>query len=293
MKQFLLIIFSSLIIFSCSKNTSTGEDPATTGKIAITLSLPSAPAGGSLPTSYTVAVGDSKTTITQNGTLVLASDFDPGNYTIYVYNEVQNLNLANAIASLEASDGAISSLASNFYFGHSDTDVVVGDTSKVEVTLSMINQNIDFAFSITEGDAAIDNITSSISGIASGWDCASGKSYGNAANLVTALSINTLSQTASTKADPTDEYIITGEANYLGLAGDVDNILSIQITFTDSNLGTCYIDSDISDLLKEANSNGSSSITLNNSIELPTQSDFGDITISDWTYISNDTLQLK
>ncbi len=282
MRRVFLTIIGALLITSCYKSDLTDTTHPESGEVVVDIELPTDvvdPDGG-----YTI-IFNGETITTSDGSTSVGADIEPGEYYIYVYNNTSGISVEDntstdgtILANAESEGDSVKSLTDHIYFGMQRVVVTADAVVTSDISMEQISRDINFNLQITEGDPdRIESITSSLSGIASQWECVADIPYGAGASIVPLL-IQGESMVRST----IDNDYITGSIRVLGIMGS-EQILTLELTYSDGI--SQKIVSDISDLLSNANSDKSTPITLSGDIYTPIEAG-QEGTITNWDQIN-------
>ncbi len=253
---------------SCVKDELHDTPHPDTGKITVTADWSDRGDGVDIPAEWTVTMGDY--TGTETGE-THAPDylFEPGDYTLAVYNTPENITVSGTIATLISNAPG--------WLLTSVQEVTVEADTDYDLTAAMHQQVRQLTLVIEPtGDAAdrIESIEGSLSGAAGTLDFATG-TYGAASDVA-------LHFTKITEGNDAGKW--TATVRLLGIAGDTQRFTA-TLTYSDGNPADTSLESDLTAALADFNSDKTEPLTLGGSIaETPDGVDFT-ATITDWETI--------
>lgn len=292
-KTSLLAAVLLLAATSCAKKEVHSTIHPDTGKITVTADWSDRGDGVGIPAEWTVAMGDY--TGTETGE-THAPDylFNPGEYTLAVYNIPENITIDGTVAKVSASSG-VSSDDSETYLNTDNSageyidsnpgwllasaqKVTVEADTDYELTAEMhqLVRQLTFVIEPT-GDASgmIESIEGSLSGAAGTLDFATG-TYGAASDVA-------LHFTRITEGDNAGKW--TATVRLLGVTGE--QRLTATLTYTDGNPRPTSIESDLTAALKDFNSDKTEPLTIGGTAaETPTEAGMT-ATITGWKKIDS------
>ncbi len=282
MKRVFLTIIVAVFMTSCYKSELTNTTHPEMGKVTVDIELPIDFAPGT--DGYTI-IFNGMTTSTMDDSVALDATVEPGEYYIYVYNNVASVSIEDKsatdgiiIATSELDGADTKSLADHICFGMQRVVVNADAVVISSVSMFQISRDINFNLQITDGDPnRIISITASLSGITTQWECVGDTPWGTPANIVP-----TLTQGASIVKSTIDNDYISGSIRVFGVNG-TQQILTIELGYDDGK--TQKIVSDISDQLTNANINKTTAITLSGDINTPVEAG-QEGTITNWEQIN-------
>ena len=280
-----------LFMTSCVKDTLYNTPHTDTGRISVTADWTDRGDGVDIPAEWTVTMGG------YTGTEIGATHapdylFDPGNYTLAVYNTPEDITIDGTVAKVAASSGV--STGGSASAMDEDTDSGAGGfisgtpgwlfTSVQEMTIeadtdhdltAAMHQQVRQLSLVIEptGDAAdrIESIEGSLSGAAGTLDFAAG-TYGAASDV-------TLHFTRITEGSDTGKW--TATVRLLGITGNTQT-LTAMLTNSDGNPQPTALESNLTAVLADFNADKTVPLTLGGTIaETPGEAGFTAI-IEDW-----------
>lgn len=243
-----------------------------TGKVAVTADWSDRGEGVDIPASWHIAMGDY--TGTETGE-THAPDylFNPGSYTLAVYNPADGITVSGTTATVATADGDFIANTPGWLFTSVQEVAIEADTD-YELTAVMHQQVRQLTLVIEPtGDAAdrIESIEGTLSGAAGSLDFATG-THGTPSEVE-------LHFTKITDGDDAGKW--TATVRLLGIAGDAQR-LTATLTYTDGNPQPTSLNSDLTAALDGFNDGKTVPLTLGGTIaETPGDAGFtGEIT--DW-----------
>lgn len=260
---------AALLLWSCDvKDPIYETDYPEQGKITLTTDWTNRTSGIDVPASYTVKAGDYAATLT-GATNTVANLFDPGNYSLYVYNTADNIAISGTTITANYSAGALD------WMFTCNMDVAIEKDKMHELTAVMTQQVRQLALVIEPTGGAtdrIESITATLRGIAGSYDMASG-THGGASNVP-------LTFAKQTAGDYVGKWMAV--VRLLGVTGSEQKLTGI-ITFAGDTSGNMALESDLTTALAAFNADKKTPITLGGiTVEIPTGTGFT-ATIIDWT----------
>ena len=244
-KTSLLTAALLLAATSCVKDDLHNTPHPDTGKITVTAAWTDRGEGVDIPAEWTVTMGDY--TGTETGE-THAPDylFNPGDYTLAVYNTPENITVSGTTATVapETGNGTYISNAPCWLFTSVQAVTVEADTD-YDLTATMHQQVRQLTLVIEPtGDAAdrIESIEGALSGAAGTLDFAIG-TYGAASDVA-------LHFTRITEGDDAGKW--TATVRLLGITGNTQ-ILTATLTYSNGNPQPTELESDLTAALADFN----------------------------------------
>ena len=262
---------------SCVKDELHDTPHPDTGKITVTVDWSDRGEGVDIPAEWTVTMGGYTGTETGATGATHSPDylFNPGSYTLAVYNPADGIMVSGTTAAVvqEAGNGAYISNTPDWLFTSVQEVAIEADTD-YELTAVMHQQVRQLTLVIEPaGDAAdrIETIVGTLSGAAGTLDFATG-THGTPSEVE-------LHFTKITEGDDAGKWMAT--VRLLGIAGNAQR-LTATLTYTDGNPQPTSLNSDLTATLDDFNDGKTSPLTLGGTIaETPGEAGFtGEIT--DW-----------
>lgn len=247
---------------ACDKNDT--DHPAHGKIVSLTTDWADRGEGVDIPAGYTVKAGSYTTTLSG---VVNSIDnlFEPGRYSVCVYNPVGGIAVSDNHAAADYTAGI-----SGWFFTGTES-VMIDKDKNYAVTVAMRQQVRQLTLELeVSGDAAnrLTGIDAALSGVAGAWNIDT--------NEPLAWSVATV-PLVFTQAG--GRYYAT--ARLLGMIGGAQE-LSLTLRFTDGNPASYVVTSDLSGLLAAFNGDKKTPLTLSAiMVVTPTQGGFTS-TISDW-----------
>lgn len=243
-----------------------------TGKITVTADWSDRGEGVDIPASWHIVMGDYTGTET-GATHSPDYLFNPGSYTLAVYNIPEGITVSGTTAAVAAADGGCIVNTPGWLFTSVQEVAIEADTD-YELTAVMHQQVRQLTLVIEPaGDAAdrIETIEGTLSGAAGSLDFATG-THGTPSEVE-------LHFTKITDGDDAGKWMAT--VRLLGIVGDAQR-LTATLTYTDGNPQPTPLNSDLTSALNGFNDGKTSPLTLGGTIaETPGEAGFtGEIT--DW-----------
>lgn len=264
----------TLAATSCVKDELHDTPHPDYGKITVTADWSDRGGGVDIPAEWTVTMGGYTGTET-GATHSPDYLFNPGSYTLAVYNPADDIMVSGTTAAVvqEAGNGAYISNTPGWLFSSVQEVAIEADTD-YELTAVMRQQVRQLTLVIEPtGDAAerIETIEGTLSGAAGTLDFATGI-YGTPSEVK-------LHFTKITKGDDAGKWMAT--VRLLGIAGNLQR-LTATLTYTDGNPQPTSLNSDLTTALDGFNDGKTAPLTLGGTIaETPGEAGFtGEIT--DW-----------
>ena len=265
---------AAVLLSSCVKDTLYDTPHPDTGKVTVTADWSDRGEGVDIPAEWTVAMGGYTGTET-GATHSPDYLFNPGSYTLAVYNPADDIMVSGTTAAVvqEAGNGAYISNTPGWLFTSVQEVAIEADTD-YSLTAVMRQQVRQLTLMIEPtGDAAerIESIVGTLSGAAGTLDFATG-TYGTPSEVE-------LHFTKITDGDDAGKW--TATVRLLGIAGNLQR-LTATLTYTDGNPQPTSLNSDLTSALNGFNDGKTSPLTLGGTIaETPGEAGFtGEIT--DW-----------
>lgn len=261
-----------LTLGGCVKDELHDTPHPDTGKVAVTADWSDPGEGVDIPASWHIAMGDY--TGTETGE-THAPDylFNPGSYTLAVYNPADGITVSGTTATVATADGDFIANTPGWLFTSVQEVAIEADTD-YSLTAVMHQQVRQLTLVIEPtGDAAerIESIVGTLSGAAGTLDFATG-THGTPSEVE-------LRFTKITDGDNAGKW--TATVRLLGIAGDAQR-LTATLTYADGNPQPTSLNSDLTTALDGFNDGKTTPLTLGGTIaETPGEAGFtGEIT--DW-----------
>lgn len=261
-----------LTLGGCVKDELHDTPHPDTGSIAVTADWTGRGEGVDIPAEWTVTMGGYTGTET-GATHSPDYLFNPGSYTLAVYNPADGITVSGTTAAVAAADGGCIVNTPGWFFTSVQAVAIAADTD-YSLTAVMHQQVRELTLMIEPaGDAAdrIGSITGTLSGAAGTLDFATG-THGTPSEVE-------LHFTKITSGDDAGKW--TATVRLLGIAGDAQR-LTATLTYTDGNPQPTSLISDLTAALDGFNDGKTAPLTLGGTIaETPGEAGFtGEIT--DW-----------
>mgnify|MGYP000022495533 FL=1 len=285
MKKIYTIILTALLLSSCVKDTLYDTPHPDHGMISVTADWSARGEGIDIPATWTVAMGDYTGTET-SATHAPDHLFDPGSYTLAVWNPAEEITVNGTTATVAAATGndavagAFISNAPGWLFTSVQQVLIEKDTD-YPLTAAMKQQVRELTLVVEPtGDAAgrITEIVAHLTGAAGTLDFAT-DTYGAASNVV-------LPFTKITEGNDAGKWKAT--VRLLGVTG-TEQLLTGEIRYADGNPTPTTLKSDLTEALKEFNTGKSASLTLGGTlVETPEGMEVDGAGITGWEEVEGD-----
>ena len=285
MKKIYTIILTALLLSSCVKDTLYDTPHPDHGMISVTADWSARGEGIDIPATWTVAMGDYTGTET-SATHAPDHLFDPGSYTLAVWNPAEEITVNGTTATVAAATGndavagAFISNAPGWLFTSVQQVLIEKDTD-YPLTAAMKQQVRELTLVVEPtGDAAgrITEIVAHLTGAAGTLDFAT-DTYGAASNVV-------LPFTKITEGDDAGKWKAT--VRLLGVTG-TEQLLTAEIRYADGNPSPTTLKSDLTEALKEFNTGKGKSLTLGGTlVETPEGMEVDGAGITGWEEVKGD-----
>lgn len=261
-----------LTLGGCVKDELHDTPHPDTGKVTVTADWSDRGEGVDIPAEWTVTMGGYTGTET-GATHSPDYLFNPGSYTLAVYNPADGITVSGMTAAVAAADGGCIVNTPGWLFTSVQEVEIEADTD-YSLTAVMHQQVRELTLVIEPtGDAAerIESIEGTLSGAAGTLDFATG-THGTPSEVK-------LHFTKITEGDDVGKWMAT--VRLLGIAGNSQR-LTATLTYTDGNPQPTSLNSDLTAALDGFNDGKTAPLTLGGTIaETPGEAGFtGEIT--DW-----------
>ena len=261
-----------LTLGGCVKDELHDTPHPDTGKVTVTADWTDRGEGVDIPASWYIAMGDYTGTET-GATHSPDYLFNPGSYTLAVYNPADGITVSGTTAAVAAADGGFIVNTPGWLFTSVQEVAIEADTD-YELTAVMHQQVRQLTLVIEPtGDAAdrIETIEGTLSGAAGTLDFATG-THGTPSEVE-------LRFTKITSGNDAGKW--TATVRLLGTAGDTQR-LTATLAYTDGNPADTSLESDLTAVLNGFNEDKTTPLTLGGTVvETPGEAGFtGEIT--DW-----------
>ena len=259
-----------LTLGGCVKDELHDTPHPDTGKVTVTADWTDRGEGVDIPASWQIVMGDYTGTET-GATHSPDYLFNPGSYTLAVYNPADGITVSGTTAAVAAADGGFIVNTPGWLFTSVQEVAIEADTD-YELTAVMHQQVRQLTLVIEPtGDAAdrIESIGGTLSGAAGTLDFATG-THGTPSEVE-------LHFTKITSGDDAGKWMAT--VRLLGIAGDAQR-LTATLSYTDGNPQPTSLNSDLTSALNGFNDGKTAPLTLGGTIaETPGEAGFtGEIT---------------
>ena len=261
-----------LTLGGCVKDELHDTPHPDTGKVTVTADWSDRGEGVDIPAEWTVTMGGYTGTET-GATHSPDYLFNPGSYTLAVYNPADGITVSGMTAAVAAADGGCIVNTPGWLFTSVQEVEIEADTD-YSLTAVMHQQVRQLTLVIEPtGDAAerIESIEGTLSGAAGTLDFATG-THSTPSEVE-------LHFTKITDGDDAGKWMAT--VRLLGIAGDAQR-LTATLTYTDGNPQPTSLNSDLTSALNGFNEDKTTPLTLGGTVvETPGEAGFtGEIT--DW-----------
>ena len=285
MKKIYTIILTALLLSSCVKDTLYDTPHPDHGMISVTADWSARGEGIDIPATWTVTMGDYTGTET-SATHAPDHLFDPGSYTLAVWNPAEGITVSGTTATVAAATGndavagAFISNAPGWLFTSVQQVLIEKDTD-YPLTAAMKQQVRELTLVVEPtGDAAgrITEIVAHLTGAAGTLDFAT-DTYGAASNVV-------LPFTKITEGDDAGKWKAT--VRLLGVTG-TEQLLTGEIRYADGNPTPTTLKSDLTEALAAFNTGKGESLTLGGTlVETPEGMEVDGAGITGWEEVKGD-----
>ena len=272
---------AAVLLSSCVKDTLYDTPHPDYGKIAVTADWSARGEGIDIPATWTVTMGDYTGTET-GATHSPDYLFNPGSYTLAVYNPADGITVSGTTATVvqQAETEAFISNAPGWLFTSVQEVAIEADTD-YELTAVMRQQVRELTLVVEPtGDAAgrITEIVAHLTGAAGTLDFAT-DTYGAASNVV-------LPFTKITEGADAGKWKAT--VRLLGVTG-TEQLLTGEIRYADGNPTPTTLKSDLTEALAAFNTGKGESLTLGGTlVETPEGMEVDGAGITGWEEVKGD-----
>ena len=272
---------AAVLLSSCVKDTLYDTPHPDYGKIAVTADWSVRGEGIDIPATWTVTMGDYTGTET-GATHSPDYLFNPGSYTLAVYNPADGITVSGTTATVvqQAETEAFISNAPGWLFTSVQEVAIEADTD-YELTAVMRQQVRELTLVVEPtGDAAgrITEIVAHLTGAAGTLDFAT-DTYGAASNVV-------LPFTKITEGADAGKWKAT--VRLLGVTG-TEQLLTGEIRYADGNPTPTTLKSDLTEALAAFNTGKGESLTLGGTlVETPEGMEVDGAGITGWEEVKGD-----
>lgn len=279
-RKYTTTILATALLFSlggCVKDELHDTPHPDTGKVTVTVDWSDRGEGVDIPAEWTVTMGGYTGTET-GATHSPDYLFNPGSYTLAVYNPADDIMVSGTTAAVvqEAGNGAYISNTPGWLFTSVQEVAIEADTD-YSLTAVMRQQVRQLTLMIEPtGDAAdrIESIEGALSGAAGTMDFATG-TYGAASDVA-------LHFTRITEGDDAGKW--TATVRLLGITGERQT-LTATLTYSNGNPQPTELESDLTAALADFNADKTEPLTLGGTMaETPAEAGV-EAGITDWEKI--------
>lgn len=207
--------------------------------------------GVAVPSDYTVAVGEAAYK-SQSVEYTIPDLFDPGDYTLYLYNEPENIIFAGTTAHVTGSASNLNPMPGWLFTGK--VRAAVEKDRDYEFPVRMTQQVGELTLIVDPAGGSPDRITGItgiLTGVAGSYDLASGVHADPSQIPLTFTKIVSGTDAGKWRAD----------VRLLGITGDLQ-LLSGTIAFRDGSPADMPLESDLSDALRGFNDDKSKPVVI-------------------------------
>ena len=262
-----------LTLGGCVKDELHDTPHPDTGKVTVTADWSDRGEGVDIPAEWTVTMGGYTGTET-GATHSPDYLFNPGSYTLAVYNPADGITVSGMTAAVAAADGGCIVNTPGWLFTSVQEVEIEADTD-YSLTAAMKQQVRELTLVVEPtGDAAgrITEIVAHLTGAAGTLDFAT-DTYGAASSVV-------LPFTKITEGDDAGKWKAT--VRLLGVTG-TEQLLTGEIRYADGNPTPTTLKSDLTEALKEFNTGKGESLTLGGTlVETPEGMEVDGAGITGW-----------
>ena len=268
-----------LTLGGCVKDELHDTPHPDTGKVTVTADWADRGEGVDIPASWHIVMGDYTGTET-GATHSPDYLFNPGSYTLAVYNPADGITVSGMTAAVAAADGGCIVNTPGWLFTSVQEVEIEADTD-YSLTAVMHQQVRQLTLVIEPtGDAAerIESIEGTLSGAAGTLDFATG-THGTPSEVE-------LHFTKITDGDDAGKW--TATVRLLGIAGDAQR-LTATLTYAEGNPQPTSLNSDLTEALAAFNTGKGESLTLGGTlVETPEGMEVDGAGITGWEEVKGD-----
>lgn len=263
-KRVIYIVLAMTLCMSCQKSIVLDIDHPTQGKLL--LSTYWVGAEGIVPDAFTVECAKTQSKVTLSGkTVEYPNLLTPGEYTLNLYNESEDITLTDYTATVVSDEQGIKAQPTTLYYGTLTKEIERNKEYTETVIMQPITGQIEFEIHLS-GDRINDitNIQATLSGVAERWELKNSITVGKA------ITIAPIFTKTGNK--------LTAMVRLLGVVG-AEQKLTITLTYIDQTTQTEEYDYSVS--FSKFNDNKRSIKHLNAELETPLRLNF-DVGVDDW-----------
>lgn len=233
------------------------------------------------PTSYIVEA-DGHHYETSSDTYTLPDLFDPGNYSVWLYNKVEEIEVKDGIATVKSlpakersSGNYIQPMPDWLFTGKVQTSILADTDHSFDISMQQQIRQLTLIVK-PEGSATdkIEHITASLSGIAASWDINTNAPVSNESSV-------TMNFTRITEGENAGSWATT--VHLIGVTGTSQK-LNGTIHYAGNNPQDTPLESDLTEKLAAFNTDKKTPLTLGGQVEVPSEAGFT-ATIRNWKEI--------
>ncbi len=285
MKRILTILITTALLASCYE----AELHEAETEVIFEIETPIGSEGTELTESMIIIFDGEEYVVEPGDTFTLDEFVDLGQYTYYMYTSIEEEDQARVTYDVESGryiasvdfdeNGNVVSSPNALYFGSGTIEVTVNGAVVEEAVSLPITCDLHFKLELI-GDAAdrLTGVSAMLDGVAQQWDCIDDVPYGESASVIPTLTKTTRS---ITRSDDSEIHYLEGTVHILGISTGDTQLLTLELTYDDLHPDTHSYTSDVSALLADFNSDKTTSTTLTNSVETPTEANL-EGAIGDW-----------
>lgn len=266
LNKIVLFLLLTLAVISCTRvdlEDMLNPEPSSKGKVTLTTDWSKRSAGIEQPASYTVEINKQKLTYTQSSNLL--PELEADTYPILIYNTSDQITINGTIATVTTAANQVEPLPGWLFTAIAEAEYVNDSEKTITAAMQQQVRQLTIELTVTEGDPnRISAATASLTGIANTLDFETNTYSGTSLSIVPVFSRN--------------DNKLLATAHLLGMSTEIKKLI-LDITFSDGR--TQHIESDLSSLLTDFNSDKHIPKTLSANLILPTQAGF-DARINGW-----------
>lgn len=265
-KTTLLLIGTAIMtLTSCVKDKLFDTPHPDSGALTITTDWSAKSDDASIPTKYTLMVGDIKQEVSAK-TNLFEKLLAPGNHNLTIYNVPEGMSLSGSTISIDrASDDAIESMPGTLFIANSNFDIFADYELTLKVPMHQYIRRLELVLTVQQGQyERVSSARATLGGICSSIDILSEQRSPAPAKAISEITRDG------------NKFLLA--YNLLGIIPAEKQTLNIDITF--NNGDTQSIESDLTSLLSDYHSEVFT-LKLAGDLFLPLEGGFSGV-ISGW-----------
>ena len=270
-------VAAGVLLASCVKDELYNTPHPDKGAVLVTTDWTGCSSDAVLPADYILRIGSEEQTV-KGETNVFKSLFLPETQSLLVYHQAEGVTVSGTTATVNTlEDGMLNPMPRFLFSASKELGVQKDDTLKVTVPMMQRIRTLVLTLKLNPGDELrITSTAATLTGIAPAVDLVTGTILPTGAKTI--LPAFALGADAG-KTRATGQPVLCATLRLLGVAADVQQVLTLEITLTDGYVQT--LTTDLTEALKNFSGGKMEPLELDATLELPVDENYTG-TISGW-----------